>query len=89
MTLKSIGAPALSGPGLDRLFAMLQPTRFTNKSTLFDTGYEQAKADVREKLIAEIGRPHDDIVTVEAAADYEVGQVYPAAAPKARRFFLW
>lgn len=59
--IKSLSAPALGEADLRRLLAAVQPRRFTATSTLFDTGYEQAKRDFREIIHGALRIPNDDI----------------------------
>lgn len=69
MDIKSLNAPAIGEAGVHRLFHFTTPSRLSKDSTLFEAGYEQAKADFRERLVQETGRPTTDVVSVEAAAD--------------------
>ena len=39
---------------LRKLIGFYRPTTFTNKSTQFDMGYEQAKRDLRKIVLSEI-----------------------------------
>jgi hypothetical protein len=62
--IRSLSAPALGQHEINRLLAMTAPKRMTSDSTLFDTGYEQAKRDFRELLLAALRIPHDEVQQV-------------------------
>lgn len=55
--IKSVNAPAINEAGVRRLYAVVRPTRLKSDSTLFDAGYEQAKADMHEALEREVILP--------------------------------
>ena len=71
MTLHKMAAPAITRAGVERLFNFTAPARLKPDTTLFQAGYEQAKRDMRDRLIQEVGRPADDIQSIDAAADYQ------------------
>lgn len=59
--IKSLSAPALGERELARLVAFCTPKRMTSASTLFDTGYEQAKRDMAEMLRGFVVIPHEAV----------------------------
>lgn len=61
MELKRINAPAISQEGVARLRAFARQTRLTSSSTTFDAGYEQCKADLRNKLDAEVADVQENL----------------------------
>lgn len=45
-TIRSVDLPLISRKGLIRLLDMVSPRDFNKETTLYDTGYEQAKKDI-------------------------------------------
>lgn len=84
MEIKSVTAPALSEEGIKRLMAFTEPKRMTSNSTLFDAGYEQAKRDFREKIMAEAIIP-GSTKTLRQQAVENAGQQFPTRELSARR----
>jgi len=85
MTMTSLNNPAISEAGVKRLFAFTDPKRLTEHSTLFTAGYEEAKRDMRERLIQETGRPTNDVQSVERAADTHTTDQIVAMERRARK----
>ena len=59
--IKSLSAPALGEAEVKRLLAMTRASRMKSDSTMFDTGYEQAKRDFREVILSALRIPHHSI----------------------------
>lgn len=54
MGMTSREGPVISTRLLNKLVAFYAPRQFTNESTQFDMGYEQAKRDLREVLMQSV-----------------------------------
>ena len=78
MHLKSLNAPAINEEGIKRLYSFARPKKLTSNSTLFDAGYEQCKADLLERLQAEVGRPNDELAKISprSAAEQNAHQTH-------------
>lgn len=72
--IKSLIAPALGTHEINRLLAMTAPKRMTSGSTLFDTGYEQAKRDFRELLLSALRIPHEEVSNQSAEAEVKAAE---------------
>lgn len=63
--MQSVATPHMSDAVLKRLLGFASPRRLDASSTLFDAGYERAKADLMDHIEAVLGRQgnHDILRT--------------------------
>lgn len=88
--VKSVNAPAIGEAGLKRLYAFCKPKRLMSTSTLFDAGYEQAKADFKERLEQEATLPGSPrTLRDHAEQDVRQGQAYPTPRPVKSPHRIW
>lgn len=84
--VKSVNAPAIGEEGLKRLYAFVRRTPLHSQSTLFDAGYEQAKADFKERLEREATLPDQPRSLRQHAMQ---GELIPVDPPKPRSWWSW
>ena len=86
MSITSRQTSSISQSFLRRLIGFYKPRGFNSNSTQFDVGYEQAKADLRRIIMAEV----PDIREYENfAVDPEKAPVHDPEYKKKERTWWW